>query len=123
MKRLSLCILGIIMLAGGCVTRMAVKNNSQGPRAPKISYSETSGDSYNEAIKITGAQKQSQGVEAEYSWISSKHGIKDKDWRIVGQVKIQEEGKLYDVIEISLSSDSDRRIYYFDVSDFSWKRE
>lgn len=122
MKRISLCILSVIIVTG-CVTRMAVKNGSQGPRLPKISYSDASGDSYKEAVKITGAQKQSQGVEAEYNWISKKHGLKDRDWKIVGQVMIHEDGNVYDVIEISLGTQTDRRIYYFDVSDFSWKRK
>ncbi|MDO5577606.1 MAG: hypothetical protein Q4F84_11065 [Fibrobacter sp.] len=74
-------------------------------------------------MKIAGVQKQSQGVEAEDNWIAQKHGIKDKDWKIAARAKIKEDGKIYDMIEISLISDSSMRIYYFDVSDFSWKQD
>ena len=122
MRIVLISIVSIIMVAG-CVSRMTVKTGGEQQRAPKANFSDASGDSYEDAVVITGVEKESQGVAAEYSWISTKHGIKDKDWHIKGQTKIKENGKMFDMIEISLSSDSDRRIYYFDVSSFSWKNK
>lgn len=123
MKRAGICVLGVMILAAGCVSRMAVNGNKAAVQSLRVSYSEASGDSYEEAVKITGVQKQSQGVEAEDNWIAQKHGVEGKDWKIAARAKIKEEGKVYDMIEISLISDSSMRIYYFDVSDFSWKQD
>ena len=47
---------------------------------------------------------------------------KNEGWSIVGQTIIKENKKVFDVIEIRLGTDSDRRIYYFDVTSFPWKK-
>jgi hypothetical protein len=69
-----------------------------------------------------GVEKPTEGVEAEYRYISKLHGEKDKNWRIDGQTMYREEKNIFDVIEISLIPSSQKRIYYFDVSKFPWKR-
>ena len=71
---------------------------------------------------ITGVHKQHEGLDAEYSFISKIHGLKNRDWRVVGQTIVREKGSIFDVIEITLGSDSDRRIYYFDVTAFPGRK-
>jgi hypothetical protein len=62
-------------------------------------------------------------LDAEYGYVSSKNGIKNKEWRLTGQTIVQEHGKVFDVLEIELLPSSEHRIYYFDVSNFPWKKK
>jgi len=112
-----------------CITLAVARCGSQSTKIKlheedlsKVVYSEGSGDSYEDPVVISGVQTQSEGVQAEYNFISSKYGLRYKDWSVVGQTKIHEKGKVFDVIEIRLGSDSDRRIYYFEVKTFPPKK-
>lgn len=116
-------LLVALLILAGCGNRQTMKVESKQQIPGRIQFSNGSGDSYEDAVVITGVHKQHEGFEAEYSYISQKHGIKNQDWRIVGQTIIREKNSVFDLIEISLSSDSDRRIYYFDVTAFPWKRK
>ncbi|NLE02298.1 MAG: hypothetical protein GX640_20740 [Fibrobacter sp.] len=124
MKKLVGVLLIVVLSAlYGCGNRQTVKVGPKKDVPVHVNYSDNSGDSYESAIKITGVKKQSEGLEAEYAFLSSKHGVKNKDWKIVGQTVFREKDKFYDVIEISLGTESDRRIYYFDVTSFPWKKK
>ena len=71
MKRLLL--IGLILVSG-CVNRQTIKRDEQQKELAKIQFSDASGDSYEDAVVIMGVEKQSQGMDAEYSYISKKHG-------------------------------------------------
>lgn len=112
-----------VMIVAGCGGRQDFGPGKKIEISPRIQFSGGSGESYEDAVKITGVEKQSEGLDAEYKFISDKHGVKNRDWTVAGQTIIKEEKGIFDVIEIRLGSDSDRRIYYFDVSSFPWKRK
>jgi hypothetical protein len=77
-----------------------------------------------DAVIIRGVSKQSEGLVAEYNYISGIHGIKNKNWSLYGQTIMKENGKVYDVIEIKLIDfNNEQRIYYFDVTSFPWKKQ
>jgi len=115
-------VLGTILLLG-CAGRQGLDLGKKRPdTAPKVQYSGGSGDSYEDAVKISGVEKQSQGVDAEYKYISGKYGQKGKDWQLKGQTIVKEGEGAYDVLEIKLLNSSEERIYYFDVSSFPWKK-
>ncbi len=116
-------ILIALLIFAGCGNRQTMKVEEKQEIPGRIQFSGGSGDSYEDAVIITGVHKQQEGLDAEYNYISQKHGIKNRDWRVVGQTIIREKVSIYDVIEVSLSSDSDRRIYYFNVTAFPWKRK
>ena len=105
-----------------CAGRQDISVGKQPKISPTIQYLGGSGDSYEEAVKITGVTKQSEGVDAEYKYLSDKYGVKGKDWSIAGQTIFREKGKVFDVIEIRLSTGGENRIYYFDVTNFPWKQ-
>jgi hypothetical protein len=111
-----------IALVCFCAGRQDVSVGKQPKISPSIQYSGGSGDSYEEAVKITGATKQSEGVDAEYKYLSDKYGAKGRDWNIAGQTNFREKGKVYDIIEVRLSTGGDNRIYYFDVTGFQSKQ-
>jgi hypothetical protein len=117
-------IVSVLALALGCAHQQgSVKNKKAGPS--HITISGGSGDSQEEAIVISGAEKQSEGVDAEYRHLSTIHGVKDKNWKIDGQTMVRDSDakKVYDVVEISLIPSGEKRIYYFDVTGFPWKRK
>lgn len=116
------CFVISIALVCFCAGRQDVSLGKQPKISPSIQYSGGSGDSYEEAVKITGVTKNSEGVDAEYKYLSDKYGAKGRDWNIAGQTIFNEKGKAYDVIEIRLSTGGDNRIYYFDVSSFPGKQ-
>jgi hypothetical protein len=111
------------LLMGGCNSRNTVNIPKVTEIPPGISFSGGSGESFHDAIKITGARDKSSGIAAEYKYISDKQGARGTDWFLVGQTVIREKSLIVDVIEIQLKKDTDRRIFYFDVSDFMIKKQ
>lgn len=105
-----IAVLCILMF--GCTQQQSIKNSSG------ITYSGGSGESFQNAIVITGTKNKSAGIAAEYKYISDKFGSRGSGWLLVGQTVIREKNKIVDVIEIQVSDSTDRRIFYFDVSDF-----
>ena len=118
---LFIAVMGV-MVAIGCSNRSSLKMGSSSVKPPAVSYSGGNGESFREAVKINGARNQTDGVAAEYYYISKIHGVRGTDWFLVGQTVVREKNKIVDVVEIQLSSASERRIYYFEVSDFLSKR-
>ena len=115
-------ILSVLALTLGCASQQAASKNKN-KAATHITFSGGSGDSHEDAIIINGVLKQSDGVDAEYRYISTIHGTKDKNWKIDGQTMYRDEKKIFDVVEISLLPSGEKRIYYFDVTGFPWKRK
>jgi len=116
-------VIGIFAFILGCTTRNEVRISKTPEHIPGISYSGGDGESFHEAIKINGARDKTTGVAAEYSYISTKYGARGTGWFLVGQTVIREKNKIVDVVEIQLGNNpSDRRIFYFDVSDFLGKK-
>lgn len=111
-------LLSLLVIAAGC----ASEEQTVIKKTPKdiISFSGGNGESYDSAIVIYGVEKPSEGIEAEYRYLSKLHGSKDKNWRVVGQTMYREEKSIFDVIEIALIPSSEKRIYYFDVTRFPW---
>ena len=87
----------IILALAGC-GRQSVKVGEQQQKTPKVHISGGSGDSYEDAVVISGALKQNERLDAEYEYISNKHGLKNRDWSVAGQTIIHEGGKVFDVI-------------------------
>ncbi len=107
-----------IFILGCSPQQMANRNSGSG-----ITYSGGTGESFHEAIIISGAKNKSDGVSAEYRFISDQHGRRGNKWLLVEQTVIREKNKVVDVIEIQLNNASfDRLIFYFDVTDFILKR-
>lgn len=83
-----------------------------------ITYSGGNGESFHNAIIISGAKSKSAGISAEYKYITDKYGPRGSRWLLVGQTVIREKNKIVDVVEIQLIDSAEHRIFYFDVSDF-----
>jgi hypothetical protein len=115
-------ILSLFALTLGCASQQASTKNKNKDDS-HITFSGGSGDSHEDAIVINGVLKQSEGVEAEYNYLSKIHGAKDKSWKLDGQTMFRDEKKVFDVVEISLLPSGEKRIYYFDVTGFPWKRK
>ncbi|MBN2037351.1 MAG: hypothetical protein JW768_11460 [Chitinispirillaceae bacterium] len=115
-------LLSFLTLILGC----AAQHEAAGGKKEDLShitFTGGSGDAPEDAIVINGVEKQSEGIQAEYSYISKIHGKKDRNWRLDGQTITREEKKIFDVLEISLLPSKEKRIYYFDVTGFPWKRK
>jgi hypothetical protein len=122
---LGLIVLVVALFVGGCASRQAAGGRGVDPDelAAKVNYSGGNGDNPEEAVVITGVAKQSEGLVAEYNYISGIHGEKNKRWSINGQTILKEKDKFFDVIEIKLIDfGGEQRIYYFDVTSFPWKK-
>jgi hypothetical protein len=115
-------IVSLFALSLGCASQQASSKNNRDVQ-DRINFSGGSGDSHEDAIVINGVLKQSDGIDAEYRYISKIHGVKDKNWKLDGQTMYRDGKKMFDVIEITLNPSSEKRIYYFDVTGFPWKRK
>jgi len=112
------------MLAiAGCAGRQSASLKSQESVAAQVNYSGGSGESIEDAVRITGVDNQSAGLDAEYAYIVQQHGLRNKEWRVANQSVVQEKGKMYELIEIELIPTKAQRIYYFDVTAFPWKKK
>jgi hypothetical protein len=115
----------IVVFLVGCASRQAdsIMGDKKVEVAETAKYSGGKGDGPEDAVVITGVHKQTEGVVAEYDYISTLHGEKNKNWSLYGQSIIKEKDKIFDVIEIKLIDfNGEKRIYYFDVSSFPWKK-
>lgn len=121
-KRAVAAVVLCAALCAGCASQQIVPNKKKAADVT-ITFSGGSGESYDSAIVINGATNQSEGIDAEYRYISKIHGQKEKDWRLDGQTMYREEKQIYDVIEITILLSSQKRIYYFNVTKFPWKRK
>lgn len=118
-----LCGLLILLSLAGCAGRQSATLKSQEAAAAAANYSGGTGESIEDAVRITGVDNQSAGLDAEYVYIAKKHNARNKDWRVTNQSVVQEKGKMYELIEIELIPSKEQRIYYFDVSAFPWKKK
>lgn len=111
-----------IMLLVSCSSRKITHNSSTLEVTPNIRFSEgKNGTSFNEAVIVHGANNQREGIAAEQHYISLQHGTRGRDWFLVSQTVIKDNNKVVDVVEIELGSPTDRRIYFFDATDFIFK--
>ncbi|MBN1602964.1 MAG: hypothetical protein JW915_15250 [Chitinispirillaceae bacterium] len=125
MDRLIVCML-LLALLSGCASRQSsgIRGDDSVELASSVTYSGGKGESTEDAVIIRGVSKQSEGLIAEYTYISGIHGIKNKNWSLYGQTIMKENGKVYEVIEIKLIDfNNEQRIYYFDVTSFPWKKQ
>ncbi len=87
---------------------------------PNITVKGGPGDTPETAVVISGAADSMAGISAEYDWLAQKFGRKNVDWSLRRQSVMQQQGKVYDRMEIELK-DGSRRIVFFDISGFFGK--
>lgn len=114
----AVALLGLLVLVGCGGRTVVIKEQEKRPA--NVRYGGGTGDTYEDAVVIKGAENQKQGVEAEYAFISEKHGKRGNDWEVVAQSLMKENGKAYDMIEIELRPQGGKRYYYFDLTECSW---
>jgi hypothetical protein len=73
------------------------------------------GSSYENAIVISDCSNQ-EGVQQEYKEVRKRFG----EYRLIRQVLLEHEGKMYDKLELELK-DSEHVDVYFDITDFFGK--
>lgn len=78
------------------------------------------GSSIENAIIISGAENEMEGVDAEYNYLASKLGRENADWRIVLQSAIINEEQSFDVLLVE-EKDGSQQEYYFDITGFFGK--
>ncbi len=116
MKRLPFLL--AFFLVYSCTPRQAAYDLGKMDLSSSISYSGDKGESFHDAVVMTGIKNQREGIAAEYRYISDMHGQRGQDWFLVGQTMIQDRNKVVDVVEIQLNNPSDRRLIYFDATNF-----
>lgn len=80
-------------------------------------YAGGDGQSEEDAVVID-ATSSSIGINAEYKWIESKYGVRDKDWTI--EMRLHggsDDGKSYETFHIKLADGTPKTVV-FDISFF-----
>jgi len=85
-----------------------------------ITFSKNSGNSIKDAIVISNAKSDEEGVDAEYAYLEKKYGQRNVDWKLITQSLITNNDKDYDKMDIELS-DGTMLTVYFDITDFLGK--
>ncbi len=87
---------------------------------PQITFKGGPGDTPETAVVISGAADSMAGISAEYDWLARKFGRKNVDWSLRRQSVMQQQGKVYDRMEIELK-DGSRKTIFFDITGFFGK--
>ncbi len=114
-------VLATALLLVACASHQ-MPSRYRSSQGSDIYYSGGNGESKESAILIRGAIRQSEGVEAEYYYLSKAFGEKGKTWQVQGQTIFREEKRVYDVLEIRLLPFQKKLIFYFDISKLPWER-
>jgi hypothetical protein len=85
-----------------------------------VSFSENSGSTTEDAIVISDARNASEGVGAEYEYLTSLFGQRGKTWQLEGQALLNHEGKMFDRMNVLLANGT-KLTLYFDITDFFGK--
>lgn len=91
------------------------------PDLTKVIYAGGNGKSVENAIVIKDAEKERNGIAAEYDYISKKHGVKFIDWKPVGTSTFDDKSRKYDAIHIQTIPQNERITFYFDITEFYGK--
>ena len=116
---MKMIITGVVtLLLVSCSPRPTVNSSALGPVSSVCTFSEKSGESFNQAILIGGVQTQRDGMAAEYHYISGKFGTRGKDWFLLRQTILSDANRIIDVVEIQLQDPAERKLIYFDAGNF-----
>jgi hypothetical protein len=85
-----------------------------------VEYSGGDGSSMEKAVQIIGVQNSMQGIQAEYQYLSEKFGVRGTDWQLKMQFLMEDKGKSYDMMKISLKDGRELDVF-FDISEFFGK--
>lgn len=81
-----------------------------------ISYDGGDGMSMDNAVKISGAKNETEGIAAEYAYLAKEY----TGYKLISQSLINKKGKSYDVLEIRTKENKTVKVY-FDISEFAGK--
>ena len=107
-------LLALLILAIACSpSRKSTFGSGLGANFPSSTPKPTDdGLSYQTAIVIT-EKSETQGVHAEYAWIDNHYS----NYKVNGQALVTNDKKPYDIITITLSNNTELKLY-FDISNF-----
>jgi hypothetical protein len=86
-----------------------------------IKFTGGNGSTMEEAIIILNAESESEGVNAEYKYISDIYGEMNVCWKAPSQEFLIYGGKFYDVLQITFPNAEDKE-FWFDITDFFGKK-
>lgn len=73
-----------------------------------------------EAVIILGAKDETEGVDAEYSWLEEKFGKQNISWELNDQDLIDDGDKQYDNLRIKFPG-GEIKEFWFDITEFYGK--
>ena len=85
-----------------------------------ITYKGGPGDTPATAVVILGASNSIAGVAAEYSYLKKKFGRENDAWLLTRQSILQQDGKVYDRMDLDLK-DGSKKTVFFDIGEFFGK--
>ena len=119
-------LLFVVLTFSACISRQTVKvNETPADKKGTIIFSGGAGDSYETAIILKNSnrsiKKQEDAVAAEYDYISTLYGKKDKEWIVEEQSMVKENKRVYDMIRVKIVQNDKMHFFYFDITEFSKK--
>ena len=115
-----LLVLGVLML---CVTFSGPASAQPAPGAPtkpQITFKGGPGDTPETAVVILGAPNSMAGISAEYDYLGKQFGRRNVDWNLRRQSVLNQQGKVYDRMDLDLK-DGSRKTVFFDIGEFFGK--
>jgi len=113
-------ILGVIALFVVISSPASAQPAANQPAKPNIIFKGGTGDKPETAVVISGAPNSMAGIEAEYNYLRRKFGRENVDWRLIRQSVLNQQGKVYDRMDLDLK-DGSRKTVFFDISEFFGK--
>jgi len=94
-------------------------NAAGSARSDGVKYSGGDGSSMERAVVIH-ATSSAAGVQAEYTYLSERHGQQGQEWGLESQALMEEDGRHFDALNVK-TRDGQDLTYYFDISEFFGK--
>jgi hypothetical protein len=125
MKKLNtigfMLMLGIALLSACHSKKSLASAPVNVPPMDSVTFSGGNGSSMENAVVINNAKGSIEGINAEYYYIGYIEGKRGVEWQMKSQSLLNENGKYYDQIDITIAKTRKKKSYYFDITGFFGK--
>jgi len=110
-------IIPLAFIALVCLSNFAYGEGISFHQSCTVAEENRDGSSIGQAIIIKYIGDYSKSIGQEYEYLSGKFGARGKDWKLIKQSLLHENGRSYDKMDIQLMPSGEEKTLYFDITE------
>lgn len=110
-------IISSVFIALACLSSSAYAEGISLHQNCTVAAENRDGSSIGQAIIIKYIGDYSKSIAQEYEYLSGKFGVQGKDWKLIKQSLLHENGRSYDKMDIQLMPLGEEKTLYFDITE------